>query len=335
MISILEVCAFPPIRQKKANGWGAELIQIHTVRDLQLFGKRSKNSESAEKKVRTCMNQIDGRIHRYNAEATVIEGHLELPLEQEIGRQAHASLPAQGGYISRRAHQYRLGEVISIRSGYTQVAGNRSDKPGEGWSTLATVVVEGLNVLEVLTADRVVAQIITDHPPAGYVPSISFLGTRFENLRIAGHLVNLQLDLGILGSKPASDEPYGLDPDLKRRISSQYNRICESQSLPADKRERYNRLSSSLGSPEEVECSLVNHALGDYPGPSFGHLIHIPNFGWISLAKVRVTYQEVKEQGELLRKTTVQLSMIDLHLGCATAGSGLAGVLSTNGSTTP
>src|SRR5271156_6512306 len=33
-LSLLEVCAFPPIRQKKANGWGTELIEIHTVRDL-------------------------------------------------------------------------------------------------------------------------------------------------------------------------------------------------------------------------------------------------------------------------------------------------------------
>jgi hypothetical protein len=35
LISFLEVCAFPPIRQKKANGWGTELVQIHTVRDLE------------------------------------------------------------------------------------------------------------------------------------------------------------------------------------------------------------------------------------------------------------------------------------------------------------
>ncbi len=281
------------------------------------------------------MNQIDGRTHHYNAEATVIEGHLELPLQQEIGRQAHALLSPQGGYISRRVENYRLGEVISIRSGYTQVSGNRSDKPGGGWTTLATVVVEGLNVLEVLTADRVVGQIVTDHPPQGYVPTISFLGTRFENLRIAGHPVKLDLDLGILGPKPANDEPYGPDADLKRRISAQYNRICGSKSLPADQLERYNRLSSSLGSPQEVECSLVNQASGDYPGPSFGHLIHIPDFGWISLAKLRVTYKEVKEKGETHRKTTVHLTMVDLHLGCATSGSGAAGSVSTNGQTVP
>ena len=38
MISFLEVCAFPPIRQKKANGWGTGLIQIHKVRDLVVTG---------------------------------------------------------------------------------------------------------------------------------------------------------------------------------------------------------------------------------------------------------------------------------------------------------
>jgi hypothetical protein len=281
------------------------------------------------------MNQIDERTHHYNADATVIEGHIVLPLDQEIDRQAHSFLPAHGGYFSRRVENYRLGEVISFRSGYTQVAGNRSDKHDGGWNTLATVVIEGLNVLEVLTADRIVGQVITDFPPQGYVPSISFLGTRFENLRIAGHPVNLDLDLGILGAKPPDDQPYGLDPDLKRRISGQYNRIRESKNLPADKLEQYNRLSSSLGIPEEVECCLVNHASGDYPGSSFGHLIHIPHFGWIGLGEVRVSYKEVKERGEIFRKTTVHLTMVDLHLGCATSGKGRLGNLSTNGDSWP
>jgi len=65
-------------------------------------------------------------------------------------------------------------------------------------------------VLDVLTADRVVGQIITEHPLVGYVPIISFLGTRFENLRIAGHPVELDLDLNILGDKPA--RPTALTP---------------------------------------------------------------------------------------------------------------------------
>jgi len=281
------------------------------------------------------MEQTAERTHQYNAEATVITGHLVLPFQQEIGRQAHTSLAAEGGYFSRRVDDFRLGEVISVRSGYTQVAGNRSNKPGEGWSTLSTVVVEVLNVLEVLTADRIVGQIITEHPLHGHVPKISFLGTRFENLRIAGHPVHLELNLGILGPKPADDKPYGFDERLKKDISDQYNRILGSDGLPADKRERYNHLSASLGSREEVECSLVKSAQCDFPGPCFGHWFHIPNFGWISLGNVKVEYKEVQEKHLTLRKTTVTLTMIDLHLGCAIEGKGVVGGTSTNGQTVP
>jgi len=34
MILILEVCIFPPFRQTKGDGWGTELVEIHTARDL-------------------------------------------------------------------------------------------------------------------------------------------------------------------------------------------------------------------------------------------------------------------------------------------------------------
>ena len=56
-----------------------------------------------------------------------------------------------------------------------------------------------------VTADRVVGQTITEHPLVGYVPSISFLGTRFENLRIAGYPVEVEFDHGIFGPKPIDD----------------------------------------------------------------------------------------------------------------------------------
>jgi hypothetical protein len=278
---------------------------------------------------------VNGRTHTYHAEAKVIEGHLQLPLVQEIKPQAHAYLPPHGGYGSQRSEGFRVEEVLSYRSGHTQVGGNRSPKATEGWSTLTSFVVEGLNVLDVLTADRVVGQIVTDHPLKGYVPTISFLGTRFDNLRIAGHPVHLELDLGILGPKPQDDKPYGLDADIKKRITAQYNRILGSPNLPGEERERYNQLSSTLGRAEAVECSLVNNAPGGYPGACFGHRIHVPNFGWITLAKVRSTYKEVKEGNELHKRTTVHLSMIELCLGCAASGSGTIASGSSNGQTVP
>jgi hypothetical protein len=193
-----------------------------------------------------------------------------------------------------------------------------------------------LNVLDVVTADRIVGQIITEHPLEGYVPTVNFLGTRFENLRIAGHPVALDLDFKVLGSKPANDAAYTQDSGLTSRVSGLLNRIREHEDLPATLRERYNQLTSTLGSPqEEVECSLVKAATGDYPGASSGHLITIPDFGTIILGKVTIKHEDFKPDSGVPRTTTVRLKMIEFHFGCAIAGGADTGVGSSNGSTEP
>jgi hypothetical protein len=280
-------------------------------------------------------DEVNGRTHLYNAEATVMSGSLQLPLVQEVRAQARITLPDSGGYISQSAESYRLEGVLSYRSAYTQVAGNLSTKPGQGWTTLTTSVIEGLNVLEVVTADRVVGQIITEHPLEGYVPSVNFLGTRFENLRIAGYPVAFDLNLNMLGAKPANDASYAHDSSLAERVAGQYKHLLGNGDLPADLRERYNRLSSSHRGAETVECSLVNHVAGSFPGRSYGHFIDIPDFGKVVLGKLTITSEGMKPGMQTPSKTTIKLTMIDLELGCAIAGGvGLVGG-STNGGTIP
>jgi hypothetical protein len=278
------------------------------------------------------MSEVNERNHIYNAEATVLGGRFDLPVSHEIAVQAHAKLAESGGYVSQRAESYQLHSILSFRSAYSHVAGNRSNKPGKGWDTLTTTVVEGLNVMEVLTADRVVGQTITEHPLEGYVPTISFLGTRFENLRIAGYPVELEFDHNIFGPKPINDAPYTRDAGFISRVTSQYKRICGSKDLPAELQERYNQLSSTLGSSEAVECSLVNQASGGYPGKSFGHVIKVPGFGVITLAKLTVKHEDPHEKTKAFRKTTFTLAMLDLQLGCAGSGSIPIGGGTTNGS---
>jgi hypothetical protein len=287
------------------------------------------------KECEIAMSEVTERTHHYHAEASVLGGHLRLPLCQQIKPQAHVKLAREGGYISQRAENYRLEAVISFRSAYTHVAGNRSSKPGEGWNTLTSSVIEGLNVLDVITADRVVAQTITEHPLVGYVPTISFLGTRFENLRIAGYPVELELDHEILGAKPADDAPYTKNPDFLSRVSRQYDRIRGHQDLSEDLLEQYNRLSSTLGNREEVECSLVNQAAGRYPGRSYGHVIKIPNIGAITLGKLVLQHEDFDEKTGVPKKTTVNLTMIDLKLGCVIEGSIPIGSSGSNGTSQP
>ncbi len=275
------------------------------------------------------------RTHKFNAEAKILEGSLRLPLDQKIHPQAHALLPTEGGYRAQHSAGYRLEGLVSYGAAHSQVAGSPGTKCGQGWCTLSTTVIEDLNVLEVVTADRVVGQILTEHPLQGYTPTISFLGTRFENLRFAGHPVELDLDLEILGGKPENDAPYAGHTGVKSKVSKQYERILGHKDLPADLRDRYNRLSTSLASREAVECSLVNQAAGTYPGTSFGHTIKIPGFGTVTLAKLTLTHEDFHPETGAPKLTTVQLTMVELKLGCAMEAMMFFGNGGSNGSTGP
>ena len=277
------------------------------------------------------MSEVNVRKHLYDAEAVVLSGQLNLPVSQTIAPLAHSKLPEKGGYISQRSDSFRIETVLSFSAAYSHVSGSRSPKPGRGWDTLTTTVVEGFNVMEVLTADRVVGQTITEHPLAGYVPTISFLGTRFENLRIAGYPVEVEFDHNIFGPKPVDDAPYTHDAGFISRVARQYDRIGSSKDLPVELVERYNRLSPTLGSSEAVECSLVNQAAGRYPGKTFGHIIRVPGFGIITLAKLTVKHEKPHEKTKAPRKTTITLTMIDLQLGCPTSGHVPVGDGGSNG----
>jgi hypothetical protein len=275
----------------------------------------------------------------YFAEATALAGKLLLPLEQEIKPQAFAKLPDKGGYVAQRTDKFRVESAISYESAHTQVAGNREKKPGHGYSTLVTSVIEGLNILDVVTADLVVAQISTEHPLDGYVPSVTFLGTRFENLRIAGHEVKLELCLDIFGEKPDNDAPYTRSPEFVNRVAEQHARVREQESGHENPLEELlqrftlvpESFANSTGDEENVECSLVNKAEGTYPGQTSGHVIHVPHFGTIHLARLRLKHDDFKPGTRTPRRTHAELTMIDADMGCISHGQVQAASAKTNG----
>ncbi|MGA2352459.1 MAG: hypothetical protein ABSF70_18640 [Terracidiphilus sp.] len=277
------------------------------------------------------MSEVNERKHTFNAEAMVLSGKLELPVSQPIEPQTHSKLDPAGGYFTQRSDGYRLESIISYSAAYSHVAGVKSKKPGEGHTTLTTTVLEGLNVLEVVTADRVVGQTITDHPLEGYLPSISFLGTRFDNLRIAGFPVQLEFDYDIFGQRPIDDLPYASNPGVVSRVSRQYDRILQNKNLSTAVKSYYNQLSSTLGAPEKIECSLVNRVAGLFPGTVSGNVITIPGFGVITLAKLTVRHEDPIGDTKVHKKTTFNLTMIDLKLGCAAEGNVPVGDGTSNG----
>jgi len=281
------------------------------------------------------MSEAIERVHLYHAEAAILEGHMRLPLAQKIKPQAYVKLPEEGGYFAQRAADYGLEAVISFRSAYTQVAGNPDDKPGHGWSTLVTSVVEELNILDVVTADRVVGQIATEHPLIGYVPHVTFLGTRFENLRIAGHPVKLDLDLNLLGPKPENDAPYSKASSFIDRVTNQHKRARTHPSLLLELINRYTGLQSMPEDPQSIECSLVNQSDGSFPGQCFGHLIEIPNFGTIILAALRLEQSDYQGKTGIPKQTLIDLTMIELRMGCIASGSVKVAQMRLNGMSHP
>jgi len=289
-------------------------------------------------------------LHKYHAAANVLSGHLRQPVDQEIYRQAPVALnDLRGGHFFQRAQNYSLEGLISFKSGYTRVSGNRSLK-NHGWVTVATSVVEGLNVADVLTVDRVVAQTSTEHPiDNGHTPHVTFLGTQFENLRIGGYKVEVDLDLGVCGAKPEGDKLYTSSPAFLDRAERQVGGIGRALALPSEVQTAYDADIAQInwlkerrdteqsngfskdGSQPKVVCSLVS-AIGPVPIPgvkSFRNVLEIPDFGIVILGELTVgerLYEPCERPSNYF-----DVTMLNLQMGCVVDGQAQAANTATNG----
>jgi hypothetical protein len=270
-------------------------------------------------------------VHNYYAEANVLFADLTEPLKEKIRAQAPVKLPKDGQYQFRQADPFHFEGILSYKGGYTQVAGHPSTK-SVGFATLATSVLEGLNVLDVVTADRVVAQISTVHPiyGKGQVPSVTFLGTRFDNLRIDGHRVEVDRDPDILGPKPVDDESYFDNRGVVDRIAQQYDRIARAKELPDWAAEQYPKGRPARNGNHELQCSLINSVAGS-PGKSFGHVIDLPHFGRIFLGELKVEREPGNPSKGIYDAYKFRLTMIRMQMGCLGKGSISVTPLDTNG----
>jgi hypothetical protein len=273
--------------------------------------------------------------HTYYASADVLSAEFEEPLRETIKPRAYVKLPEDGHYQFKHADPFRLDGLISYQSGYTQVAGHKSPKQGHGFTTLATSVVEDLNVLDVVTADRVVAQISTEHPVydpdnglTDGVPSVTFLGTRFDNLRIGGHKVELERHVDILGPKPANAMSYFDDAGVLGRVAKQYTDITSAKDFPEWANDRYKWDPTAAQRQGKMDCSLVNRVAGA-PGITFGHVIDVPHFGKIFLAEL--TMKREKNGTPSPDKYAFHLTMIRLELGCLAQANSCIVTADTNG----
>ncbi len=240
----------------------------------------------------------------YDARATGVSGMVTLPFQDLIQVQAPSALPITGGYSSSRIENFRYKDILSCRSATTVTTGSFSEAD-QSFNTLATATVEGVNILDVVTADLVVARLTSKHPKDGGEPSIIPLGSSITNLRVGGCPVDVQLDM---------------DRFLKWQTYSDLRKaLIEDKEFCAQLSRGQQDLSTRPPN-SALFCSAINrvtpHCAEHKPD---GHALHIPHFGTLYLGEFLIT------------PYAKSITMIRVVLGCAVEGRALFAHVSGNG----
>lgn len=293
----------------------------------------------------------DESYHEFHAEAHLVSGELEHPVKQKIERHTRVALKdRKGGHLTRFTEDANIEGLVSFKRGNTRVSGStttKKDPANHGWITLATSVVERLNIVEVITADRIVSQVSTDHPfKDGHFPHVTFLGSHFDNLRVNGVTLRLKLNLDVCGQRAKDNTSYLSKRDFLDRARGQVAKVAEASSLSEKASELYpqwaGQIDTLLAGKREgdarVRCSIVEKIenVDEIPIPgvrAFGHVLIIPNFGIVALGEVEVS-ETLDAKSEPVGNY-FELHMIRAHLGCVAGGTVNGAAAAANGQSGP
>jgi hypothetical protein len=240
-------------------------------------------------------------MYLYNANALGLAGSIRRPFQQIIENQASTCLGTIGGIGSAQVENFSFAEIVSFRRAFAQTYGGLASD-GQTHSTSAQVAIEGLNVLDIVTADRVVASVSSRYREGEEEPRIVVAGTHFENLRILGESVAAELETHFFDENDTFAKFEHALPKLPQDLFRKW--------LPADPR-----------APKLYSGSLVERVSlqSDLRLKRSGSLIEIADFGRIYLAEF------------LIQPSHRQLNMVRLELGSPVAGSLVIASASCNG----
>lgn len=244
------------------------------------------------------MSRKPGSVFHYHALAHAFSAHFTRPFDELIEVQAASALPITGGHGNARVDNFQFREFISFRKGYTHVSGALQEDDGSN-NTLVTATVEGLNLLDIVTADRIVARVYSKHGADDREAKFTIVGSKFENLRIAGCDVKIELDMAPFEKVPTFEEALK-DFDNKGdfyKIASDPFKTEEAIKKPGQN----GAFLCSCVKEMETSCAGVERK---------GHCFKIPGFGKIFLGEVLIKY------GERV------VTMIRFELGSSIGGGG-------------
>ena len=245
--------------------------------------------------------------YHFHACAHAFSAHFTRPFEHQIDVQAASALPIIGGHGHARVENFQFREFASFKRGYTHVSGAHQEDD-DSHNTLVTSVIEELNLLDIVTADRIVARLYSKHRPGEAEGFVSMVGSRFENLRIADCDVEVELDVDLFEKLPTFASAVNSFDNKGDFHKIAHDPFKTGQSI------------SKPGANGVFLCSCVKEMKTDCPGVKRdGHCFSVPGFGKIFLGEVVIQHAQ---------RT---LTMVRFEIGSAVSGSGTSGQAFSNG----
>jgi hypothetical protein len=213
------------------------------------------------------------RTFLYHALASGVSGRITEPFQDLVEVQAASAIPPTGGYSSSRVENFRYKDIFSFRSSAAATTGNFSDAK-QRYTTSATVTVEGVNILGVITADRVVARLVSEQSKdPKEKPVFTIAGSHFEDLRVAGCPLHVRPDFGRLVDCRRSERvdlrtvmiPLELDPSygLKMHLDGaievpEFGKVYLLELLTTPCYQSLTMLRLELGCPVTGKASVAH-----------------------------------------------------------------------------
>jgi hypothetical protein len=278
--------------------------------------------------------------YTFSASAYGFAAELHRPVRHSLETQAAAVLAADGGSSHARVRDFKFNSFISVGDAHSEVGGS-FDECHDIHTTYAFSSLEKVNVADVLTADRIVSRLYIYSFANDKETSFSITGSHFENLKIAGHKVEVKWPTttftgyetfsGVAGAGAwmVGSELAKLESGALKALEETYHALKGMTGLiNAWKKTDPNRSAYVLSPANQV--SLEDHKNAqvknnDWIGAGiqqFGNVFCIPKFGVIRLAEL------------VVHKHCRNLTMFRVHMCSGTDGSGSGGGTQGGGGTT-
>lgn len=270
----------------------------------------------------------DERRFWFRGSTMAVGGRITGPICETIEPQGACVLPPGGGYASASVENFNFRNIVRFERVTSTLSGQKVRHDGGlAGETLVTTAIEGLNILDVVTADRVVARITSRHKENERESEILPFGSQFENLRIGGIPIELESYPELLRGGRYKEITGSSRSDSFPFIDANGNPIKteEPQTKPGTTRPQTKRNITGSRTEEDLKESRfpsdrtllaplfrLDKKKGMIPVGSEAkgqHGIRVPGFGVVYLGEYLIT------------RDSRQLTMLRIELGCPISGS--------------